>query len=147
MENFVKPSYQGVSMPEAIKLLFKNYANFRGRSSRSEYWWVYLAQQIVFFPLCMAFQVLEYMVKDGYGITIGFAIIMACVGLFMFMLAMALLVPVLALACRRLHDIGKSGWWLFIDLIPIVGSIILIVWMIRGSDPGENEFGDTVVKD
>lgn len=144
MENFVKPSYQGVSMLEAIKLFFKNYANFRGRSSRSEYWWVYLAQQIVFFPLCMVFQVLEYMVKDGYGITIGFAIIMACVGLFMFMLAMALLVPVLALVCRRLHDIGKSGWWQLLGLIPCIGGIILLIWAIKESDPGENEYGDTV---
>ena len=55
--------------------------------------------------------------------------------------SLATLLPSLAVGCRRLHDIGRSGWWIFIAIIPIVGWIILIVWYAKDSDPGDNAYG------
>ena len=142
MEFDVKPSYQGVSFIEAIKLYFKNYANFSGRSSRSEYWWVYLAEQIVFMPLYMFSNVLQVLIENDQNA--GVAILGVIVGLISAVLGLALLIPGLSLGCRRLHDIGKSGWWQLLAFIPCIGGIILLIWTIKESDPGENEYGDTV---
>lgn len=58
------------------------------------------------------------------------------------LVGLALLLPSLGLCVRRLHDIGKSGWWIFISLIPIVGWIILLVWYCKDSQMAPNEYGD-----
>jgi uncharacterized membrane protein YhaH (DUF805 family) len=55
--------------------------------------------------------------------------------------ALAVLIPSLAVGIRRLHDTNRSGWWLLIALIPIVGTIVLLVFMVQDSDPGENLYG------
>ena len=104
-----------VDFSEAIKLLFQNYANFTGRATRSEYWWAFLF-------LCIANMVVAYIPVLG--------------GL----LSLALFIPNLSLNIRRLHDIGKSWVWLLMGLIPLVGSIILIVYYCKESD-GDNQWG------
>ena len=53
-----------------------------------------------------------------------------------------MLVPNLSVSVRRLHDIGKSGWWLFIGLIPLIGSLLLLVWSFMDSEPDENQYGE-----
>ena len=63
------------------------------------------------------------------------------VGLLGGIYSLAVLLPGLAVAVRRLHDIGKSGWWLLIALVPFVGAIILIVFFVKEGDPGSNEYG------
>ena len=115
-----------MSFKEAISSVFSNYANFNGRARRSEYW--YFA---VFSSLVSA-------IFTALGnLTDGSMIITALQGLF----SLAILIPSLAVAWRRLHDIGKSGAWYFIALVPVVGWILLLVWFLKDSEPGENQYG------
>jgi uncharacterized membrane protein YhaH (DUF805 family) len=110
---------------EAIKSAFANYANFEGRAIRSEYWWFWLFMFIVNFGLNVATEFNESVV--GQLIT-G-------------VLALALLVPNIAVATRRLHDVNRSGWWQLLTLT-IIGVIPLLYWLIiRGTD-GPNRFGE-----
>ena len=64
------------------------------------------------------------------------------VGLFNGVLSPVLMLPSIAVSVRRLHDIDKSGWWVLLSLIPIVGIIVLIVWYVRAGQTGNNRFGD-----
>ena len=105
-----------MNMIQAVTLYFKNYVNFQGRSRRSEYWWVCLFNMIVSGILTAA-------LPEIAGIW-----------------TLAVAIPSLSLAVRRLHDIGKSGWWYLIGLIPLVGSIILIVWFCKDSTE-DNQWG------
>ncbi len=104
---------------EAVKLaLTTNYCNFNGRSSRSEFWWYFLFTFIL-------------------GTILGFLVSNTIVSI----ISLLLLLPGLGLAVRRLHDIDKSGWWVLISLIPLVGGIILIVWAAKDSQPTPNQYG------
>ncbi|MCL2780748.1 MAG: DUF805 domain-containing protein [Actinomycetia bacterium] len=108
---------RGASMGQAIQRFFKKYAVFTGRASRSEFWYWYLAGMIVSVVLSALDRV-----------SIVFVIIAL-------VWAVAIIVPELALSVRRLHDTGRSGWWLFLGLIPLVGAIILIVWWATAPRP------------
>ena len=119
------PKY--VDFGEAIKLYFQNYVNFNGRSTRSEYWFAALFIFIVGFCVGM----IEGMLSLTTGTDIEF---------FSTLLELAFMIPSLAIGIRRLHDIGKSGTWVLLNLIPIVGSIILIVWFCKPS-VGQNQWG------
>ncbi len=113
---------------ESIQTVFQKYADFTGRARRSEYWWFALGYSIlsgVLSGLSRAF-------SGGFGTVL--AILSGII-------ALAVLVPSLAVGARRLHDIGKSGWWLLIELVPCVGWIILIIWCATDSQPGDNEYG------
>ena len=110
----------------AKKVVLENYANFNGRARRAEYWSFALCSGVISGVLNM----LARIPKVG-GL---FSVLATIFGL-------AILVPSLAVAWRRLHDIGKKGSWYFIGLIPVVGWILLIVWFCQDSQPGENEFG------
>ena len=109
----------------AKKCVLENYANFNGRARRAEYWSFALCTGVISTVLSILYQ----------ATNAGFFNILAT------LFALAVLVPGLAVAWRRLHDIGKKGSWYFIGLIPIVGWILLIVWFCQDSQPGENEFG------
>ena len=104
-------------------VVLKNYANFNGRARRSEYWYFALANIIVYVILMVL-----------GSASSGFAIITLLYGL-------GVIVPGLAVGVRRLHDIGKSGAWILIALIPIVGSILLLVWTATDSHRGTNQWG------
>ena len=109
----------------AKRCVTEKYADFNGRARRAEYWSYALCTGIVSGVLNILYQATNANI---------FSILSGLVGL-------ALLVPGLAVAWRRLHDIGKKGTWWFIGLIPIVGWIILIVWFCKEGDPGDNEYG------
>lgn len=113
----------GVSFPEAIKRFFTHYADFSGRSRRSEYWYVILFNMIVSTVLTAVF-------KDANGISIVASL-----------WSIAILIPSLALCVRRLHDAGKGGVWLLWILLPIAGPIILLVQYCKDSEPGANQYG------
>ena len=102
-------------------VVLKNYANIDGRATRPEYWWFTLAYAVVNI-------ILSVIPKVG-SILSG-------------LLALAVLVPSICAAVRRLHDINKNGWWLLLSFIPIVGAIILILWLVKPSDNGENQYGE-----
>lgn len=115
-----------LSFGEAVnKVLAQNYCNFSGRASRSEYWWYVLFTVILSFAIGFIFGI--------FGAVKASQWVGSLVNL-------ALLLPGLGVCVRRLHDIGKSGWWLLIGLIPVVGWIILIVWYCQPS-ASANEYG------
>lgn len=116
-----------VSFSQAVRMAFDSYCRFQGRSSRSEYWWWVLFT----FILGSALSLLELLL--GFSSTAA----QATNGL----LSLALLLPGLGLSVRRLHDINKSGWWILLGLIPVVGAIILIIWFARNSEMTENRYG------
>jgi uncharacterized membrane protein YhaH (DUF805 family) len=110
---------------EAIKSGFSNYANFQGRARRSGYWYWYLFTALV----SLAFSILSSGKSDNFfGILGG-------------LVSLALFLPGLAYAVRRLHDTNRSGWRVLFVLIPLVGWIFLLVWMVADSEPGDNRFG------
>ena len=114
-----------VTFKEAIvSAIQQNYCNFSGRASRSEYWWYALFT----FILSAAIGIIFCWSQDTMNIVNG-------------IVNLALLLPGLGLAVRRLHDIGKSGWWLLLAFIPLIGAIILIVWFCQNSQMEPNEYG------
>ena len=110
-------------------LAFKNYAVFSGRSNRSEYWYFALFQ----FIFAVAAIILDVALGLSFGNTPYGFLYMGYV--------LATLIPGLAVTVRRLHDIDKSGWWLFIVLIPVIGSIWLLVLLASEGTRGDNRFG------
>ena len=112
---------KAVSFSDAISLAFKNYLNFKGRSTRAEYWWFFLFT----FTLSIVTQIIDSF--SSLGVT-------------NFISSLIVLLPSLAVGVRRLHDIGKSGWWLLLWFAVIVGWVILLVWSVRKSD-GPNKYG------
>lgn len=112
---------------DAVKACLNNYANFSGRARRSELWW------FVLFNFCA--QIATSIVDSIIMSIIGFTALLS------FLVMLALIVPGIAVAVRRMHDIGKSGWWLLLGLIPIVGPIILIIWYVKPGQPGPNQYG------
>lgn len=108
-EGHVVGSSESVGILEALKLFFSRYADFKGRSRRSEYWWATL------------------------GISIIGAVISEVLEDVSWIWSLAILVPTLSLSVRRLHDIGRSGWWYLIHLVPLAGPIIFFIWSCKDS--------------
>lgn len=123
-----------VSFSDAISRAFNNYCNFKGRASRSEYWWFALFNFIIMFIL----GVFEGFFAAGEGEGSAMNIIMySAQGLW----SLATLLPSLGLFWRRMHDIGKSGAYFFLGLIPLVGPIILLVFLCKDSQMSDNQYG------
>lgn len=97
----------------------KHYVDFAGRVGRQEYWMFVL-----------------------FSIIIQVALDIVHLDMISMLVSLGLLLPSLGLGARRLHDIGKSGWWLLLGFIPIVGWIILIVWLATKTDMSANEYGN-----
>ena len=111
-----------------LKVL-KQYADFSGRARRKEYWMFVLFNMIFAIVAMILDNVLGIAMEEiGYGPLYG-------------LYALAMLIPGLAVAVRRLHDVGKSGWMILIALIPLIGSIWLLVLMVTDSNAGENQYG------
>lgn len=109
--------------------VLKKYVTFDGRARRKEYW------MFALFNLIFA---LVAMILDN---VLGLANENTGYGILYTLYGLAVLLPGLAVAVRRLHDIGKSGWWLFIALIPLIGAIWLLVLTVTDSQPGDNQYG------
>ena len=112
-------------------VLTKKYADFTGRARRAEYWWFALVNLGVLFGIIVVFFILGSM-SDTLAVLMGILYVVYGLGV---------IVPGLAVAVRRLHDTNKSGWMLLIGLIPLVGSILLLVFYFTDGDPGTNRFG------
>ncbi|EAD5680884.1 DUF805 domain-containing protein [Listeria innocua] len=129
---------------EAYKSFWKNYVNFSGRSPRSAYWYVVVWNVIIFavlYFLAFVFGISIFMESalGGTGIASSGGALFMMVLVWLYLLA--ILLPTISLMVRRLHDSGKSGLYLLLDLIPFVGSIIMLVFMCLESD-GPNQYGD-----
>jgi uncharacterized membrane protein YhaH (DUF805 family) len=103
--------------------VLKNYVGFQGRAQRKEYWMFFLFNAIVSIILITIDKILHVypLLSTIYDL--------------------AVLLPNLAVSIRRLHDTGKSGWWILLGLIPFVGTIILLVFMCQDSQPDDNQYG------
>ncbi|AIO42295.1 DUF805 domain-containing protein [Burkholderia sp. AU19243] len=119
-----------MNFTEAIRSVFNQYAKFEGRARRAEYWYFALLTGIV----SLACQVLAAVGRETGAISLLLALVALIVSL-------ALVLPSLAVTVRRLHDTGRSGWFLLIALIPIVGGILLLVWMCSRGTNGPNRYG------
>lgn len=118
-----------MSFGEAIKSGFRNYCKFDGRARRSEYWFFTLFSFIVSTVLSILNSITSSQGRPGFFYVL------------LLLFALATFLPSLGLCWRRLHDVGKSGAWFFIGLIPVVGTIILLVWFCKDSQPGVNHYG------
>ena len=108
---------------DSVKYVFANYANFNGRAARSEYWYFVLFMVIVM---------------------IGLSVLAGILSIFSYVLLafyLAILIPSIAVAVRRMHDTDKSGWLVLLSLIPLVGLIVLYWFCLRGT-VGPNNFGE-----
>ena len=107
---------------------WKNYVNFQGRARRKAYWMFVLFNLIALVVLSFIESAIGLSGQNGYGILTG-------------LYTLAMILPLIALAVRRLHDTGRSGWWILIGLVPLIGPIVLIVFYVTDSQPGTNEYG------
>ena len=111
-----------MTFTEAIRVVLSKYATFSGRAQRSEYWWFALFAWLV---------TIAALIVDGILDTTYLVQVLA---------VLALLLPSIAVTIRRLHDTGRSGWWYLIGFIPLVGGIVLLVFMVQDSE-GDNRYG------
>jgi uncharacterized membrane protein YhaH (DUF805 family) len=124
-----------VSFPDAIKNAFANYANFSGRSTRAEFWWFYLFTWIIF----LVPYILLLTAIPGSGEDVGGAFWLW--GFILLVAFLALILPMISVTVRRLHDTDKSGWWYWVAIIPFIGGIWLLILLIMPGTPGQNRFG------
>jgi uncharacterized membrane protein YhaH (DUF805 family) len=107
----------------------KKYADFSGRARRREYW---------FFVL---FNIIISIVLTVCDVVLGTYNAAASIGILTGIYTLAVLIPGIAVSVRRLHDTGRSGWWLLIVLVPLIGWIVLLIFMLIDSQPGQNAYG------
>lgn len=106
-----------MNFTQSVKTCFSKYLDFSGRASRPEYWWFVLANIVA-------------------------AVVSGFINRYLYIIVvLAWLLPMLAASVRRLHDIGKSGWWLFIALIPVIGNLVLLYFNVQPSEPQGNAYG------
>lgn len=119
----------------AARSVLSKYATFSGRTSRAEFWWWVLAvfvatliagliDSLIFAPM-----IYGHVPPGEEGQPISF------------LLSLALLLPSIAVGARRLHDIGRSGWWLLLGLIPVIGFLVLIYFYVQPGDEAPNQYG------
>lgn len=131
-----------VTMPQAVKLWLKNWKNFSGRASRSEFWWTYLSIVIVEMVLGIVLMIIAFgIIAATNGSDASGFLALLLYGVFG-LTALALVVPSVSLAVRRMHDTNQSGWLALVTLIPSVGSIILLVLAAQPSNPAGARFDD-----
>jgi uncharacterized membrane protein YhaH (DUF805 family) len=114
-----------MTFQESVQKCFREYATFSGRAARPEFWW---------FALFLL----------GANIVLGLidnAIFWGDTQVLGPLFTLATIIPAIAVSVRRLHDIGKSGWWVLLHLIPIIGFLVMLYFYVQPTEPGENEYG------
>jgi uncharacterized membrane protein YhaH (DUF805 family) len=138
---------------QSVKHVFSNYATFQGRASRSEFWWWYLFTAIISLIVFIPAMPWYIEVINAANSQTGNAVMvlppvtgLASLGLILSAVwSLAVLIPTIAVAVRRLHDTNKSGWWLLLWFLSCcfgIGAIILIIFWVMASTPGPNRFGE-----
>ncbi|MFZ5617331.1 MAG: DUF805 domain-containing protein [Pseudomonadota bacterium] len=127
------PAGRMVSFGQALPLFFKNYFQFNGRSSRGAYWWATLALVLI----SIAAAVVDIVLFNDF---VEAANGNGPVGI---LLSLATLIPGIAIGVRRLHDVGRSGWWTLL-VFTIIGILVLLFWYIQPGQRKDNPFGADV---
>lgn len=112
-----------------LVVVLKKYAMFKGRARRKEYWYFVLYNILITIVLTII---------DGVT---GLFSPEAGIGLLSGLYSLAVLIPGIAVSVRRLHDTNRSGWWLLIFLVPLVGAIVILVFAVLDSQPDQNQYG------
>ena len=140
-QQFAAPAFsprpqQMMGFMDALTTVYRNkYATFSGRASRSEYWWGYLGYVVIA-------TVLQIVALVGAAALLNVNESLAGLALLVPMLALVgMIIPSIAVSVRRLHDTGKSGWMLLIIMIPCIGFILWIVWMVEDGQAHDNAYG------
>ncbi len=107
---------------EAVSTCFKKSVVWEGRASRAEFWWFELAQALIVIAALIIDQII------GTGVLYIIALIVV-------------ILPSIAVLIRRLHDTDRSGWWYWIQLLPLIGLIVILVFTLSGSNEGDNKYG------
>ncbi|MGH6780828.1 MAG: DUF805 domain-containing protein [Sphingomonadaceae bacterium] len=129
---------------EWMLLPLRRYAQFSGRSRRKEYWMYTLLVFIIYLVAMFLDSMLGFGSTDRYadmsetGASVGFN---SSGGIITLIAMLALFIPSLAVGIRRLHDTDRSGWWILIGLIPLIGAIVLLVFYCTDGTKGPNRFG------
>lgn len=108
------------------KVVLENYANFHGRARREEYWMFTLINVLIQIALGIVWVIVSGSDTNVLGA----------------LYSLAVLIPALAVSVRRLHDTDRSGWWLLLALIPIIGALVVLYFFVLDSTPGTNKFGE-----
>ncbi|MCK8464650.1 DUF805 domain-containing protein [Aliiroseovarius sp. S1339] len=127
-----------MSFMDSIRTCFSKYVTFQGRAQRSEFWYFVLFLFVGQFVLGMIDSFLfgtVTTIEGGFEAQTNTPVLSGLFGL-------ATLLPAISVAVRRLHDTDRSGWWYWIALIPLIGTIILIVWFASKGTNGPNSYGD-----
>jgi uncharacterized membrane protein YhaH (DUF805 family) len=111
----------------------RKYATFGGRARRAEFWWFALFYGLILIAASIA-DIVFFGLDNGFG---GSGL-----GLFGGLTGLAFILPNLAVSMRRLHDLDRSGWWLLIGIIPLIGGIILFIWFCSRGTQGPNTYGE-----
>jgi len=110
-----------MSFTDSIKSVLQKSFTLQGRASRSEYWWFYL------------FYIIMYIIAIAIDLSMGTPL----------SLVMLLFIPgIFCVSCRRMHDLDKSGWWMLISLIPIIGGFIVLFWLVSQGTEDSNYYGE-----
>ncbi len=123
----------GMNFVDAVKSAFARFADFATRSSRSEFWWFML----FYFLVVLVVSIIGFTIESsvfGQGMEMTSGII----DLLIFLV---FIVPTISVTARRLHDTGRSGWWQLMALIPLLGALILLFWVVKRGEDGDNRFG------
>lgn len=132
-----------MSFGQAIRTCIDKFATFDGRATRSEFWWWYLFTALVsmvgYIPL-MVFGIIAASSDSGSAMSGVLGIITVILWIVWIIVVFALLIPTLAVGCRRLHDRGQSGWLLLLLLVPCGNIVLLVFWVLEGT-PGDNAYG------
>lgn len=116
-----------MTFKQATRTCLSKYAEFHGRAARPEYWWFVLFTILGNIAAGIIDAVFGFR-ADGTGLVGG-------------LFSLAMLLPSLAVASRRLHDIDRSFWWVLVGLIPVIGWLVLLYWFVQPGTSGSNRFG------
>ena len=114
---------------DAVRSCLSKYATISGRARRAEYWYFYLAI-IIAAIIAATLDVVVGVITFGLG-----------AGIFSIIVTLGIIIPSICVTIRRLHDQDRSGWWILIALVPAIGGIVLLVFMILRGTEGDNRFG------
>jgi len=116
-----------------LNVIRDNYANFNGRASRKQYW--------MFTLFNLIFAIAALIIDNIIGTTFNFGVVTLPYGWLYLIYGLGVFIPTFAVFIRRLHDVGKSGWWIFLGIIPIIGGIWLLILACTAGEPGDNNYG------
>jgi uncharacterized membrane protein YhaH (DUF805 family) len=113
-----------MSPAQAVETVLRRYADFSGRAGRAEYWWWWAALVATFIAIGI---LTSFVGAAGYVVAA--------------LVTLATFIPNLAVTVRRLHDTGRSGWWVLVVLVPAIGALILLVLLLLDGEHGSNRWG------